>query len=53
MTIDKSDIRARGQGQRSKVKVTEVKTQISHFRTVTPVWIDIRLWNDAQKLEVA
>ena len=27
----------KGQGQRSKVKVTEVKTQLSRFRTVTPV----------------
>ena len=32
---------------RSKVKVTEVKTQLSRFRTVTPVWIDIWWWNDA------
>ena len=28
-----------GQVQRSKVKVTEVKTQLNRFRTVTPVWI--------------
>ena len=27
--------------QRSKVKVTEVTTQLSRFRTVTPVWIHI------------
>ena len=26
ITIDKSDAHAKGQGQRSKVKVTEVKT---------------------------
>ena len=33
---------------RSWVKVTEVKTQLSRFRTVTPVWIHIWWWNDAQ-----
>ena len=33
---------------RSKVKVTEVKTQLSRFQTVTPVWIHGWLWNDAQ-----
>ena len=47
-TIDKSDVHGRGQGQRSKVKVTEVKTQFSRFRTVTPVWIHIWLQNDTQ-----
>ena len=36
---------------RSKVKVTEVKTQLSCFRTVTPVWIHGSLWNDARSLE--
>ena len=35
---------------RSKVKVTEVNTQLSHFRTITPVWIHIWWWNDAQSL---
>ena len=50
ITNDKSDIHAKVQGQRSKVKVTEVKTQLSHFRTVTPVWIHIWWWNDAQSL---
>ena len=29
VTIDKSDVHAKGQGQKSKVKVTEVKTQQS------------------------
>ena len=43
-------------GQRSKVKVTEVKklsnfTQIGRFRTVTPVWIHQWLQNDAQSLK--
>ena len=46
ITIDKS-VHAKDQGQRSKVKVTEVKTQLSHFWTVTPVWIHIWRWNDA------
>ena len=32
---------------RSKIKVTEVTTQINRFRTVTPVWIRIGWWNDA------
>ena len=32
---------------RSKVKVTEVTTQLNRFRTVTPVLIHNWLWNDA------
>ena len=47
ITIDKSDVHAKGQGQRSKVKVTEVNTQLNRFRTVTPVWIHIWWWNHA------
>ena len=39
ITVDKSEVHAKGQGQRSKVKFTKVKTQLSCFRTVTPVWI--------------
>ena len=35
---------------RSKVKVTEVMTPFSRFRTVTPVWIHILRWNDAYSL---
>ena len=31
ITIDKSDVHARGQGQRPKVKVTEVNDQFSRF----------------------
>ena len=50
VTIDRSDVHAKGKGQRSKVKVTEVKTQLSRFRTVTPVWIHIWQRNDAQSL---
>ena len=50
ITNDKSDVNAKVQGQRSKVKVTEVKTQISRFGTITPVWFHIWWWNDAQSL---
>ena len=50
VTNDKSDVNAKGQGQRSRVKVTEVNSQLSSFRTVTPVWIQISWWNDAQSL---
>ena len=32
---DRGEVHAKGQGQRSKVKVTEVKTKLSRFRTVT------------------
>ena len=49
-TNDQSEVHAKGQGQRSKVKTTEVKTQLNRFRTVTPVWIHIWWWNDAQSL---
>ena len=35
---------------RSKVKVTEVTTQLHRFRTVTPVWIHIWWWDDAYSL---
>ena len=41
ITNDQSKVHAKGQGQRSKVKVTEVTTQLNRFRTVTPVWIPI------------
>ena len=37
ISIDKSDVHAKGQGQRSKVKVREVKTQFARFRTVTQI----------------
>ena len=47
---DQSKVYAKGQGQRSKVKVTEVTTQLNRFRTVTPVWIHIWWWNDAYSL---
>ena len=51
ITNDIGDVHAKGQGQRSKVKVTEVKTLLNRFRTVTPVCIDIWWWNDAQSLK--
>ena len=47
ITVVKSDVHAKGQGQRSKVKVTEVTTQLSRFRTLTPFWIHIWQWNHA------
>ena len=50
ITNDLSDVHAKGQGQRSKVKVTEVTTQLNRFRTVTPVWIHIWWWNDTYSL---
>ena len=50
ITNDQRKVHAKGQGQRSKVKVTEVTTQLSRFPTVTPVWIHIWWWNDAYSL---
>ena len=46
ITKDQGKAHAKGQGQRSTVKVTEVTTQLNRFRTVTPVWIHIWWWND-------
>ena len=50
ITNDQIKVHAKGQGQRSKVKVTEVTTQLNSFRTVTPVWIHIWWWNDTYSL---
>ena len=50
ITNDQSKVHAKVQGQRSKVKVTEVTTQLNGFRTVTQVWIHIWWWNDAYSL---
>ena len=50
ITNDQRKVHAKGQGQRSKVKVTGVTTQLNRFRTVTPVWIHIWWWNDAYSL---
>ena len=47
ITMVRSDVHAKGQGQRSKVKVIEVNTQLSRFRTLTPVRIHIWQWNHA------
>ena len=52
ITNDQSKVHVKGQGQRSKVKVTEVTTQLNRFRTVTPVWIHIWWWNVAYSLMV-
>ena len=50
ITSDRSVVHAQGPGQRSKVKVTEVPTQLYRFQTVTPVWIHIWWWYDAYSL---
>ena len=50
-TNDISNVHAKGQGKKSEIKVTEVKTQFSRFRTVTPVWIHQWLQNYAQNLK--
>ena len=50
VTRDQGKVHAKGQGQRSKFKVTEVTTQLNRFRTVTPVWIHIWWWNDTYSL---
>ena len=50
ITNDQSKVHAKGQGQRSKVKVTEVTTQLNRFRTVTPVWMHVWWWNYAYGL---
>ena len=47
---DGSYVYVEGHGQKSKVKVTEVKTQFSVFWYVTQIWIHIWRWNDAQCL---
>ena len=50
ITKHQGNVYAKGQGQRSKVKVTEVTTQLNCFWTVTPVWIHIWWWNDTYSL---
>ena len=47
-SLDKRDNHGKGQGQRLKVKVAEVKTRYIRFRAVTPVYIHERLQNDTQ-----
>ena len=47
----RSDVHAKGQGQRSKVKVTEFNTQLSRFRTLTPdVWVHVELEEKANSV---
>ena len=48
---DKGMVHAKGQDQKSKVKVTEVKSQLNRFWTVTPVRVHWLLWNVAQSLK--
>ena len=50
ITKDQGNVHAKGQGKRSKVKVTEVTTQLNRFRTVTPVWIHMWWRNDKYRL---
>ena len=50
INMDQGNVHAKGQCQRSKVKVTEVTTQLNRFRIVTPVWIHIWWWNDVYSL---
>ena len=50
ITNDQGKVHAKGQGQRSKVKVTEGTTQLNHFRPVTSVWIHLWWWNNAYSL---
>ena len=54
ITIDKSDVPAKGQGQWSNAKVIEDNTILSQFglfRTITQVWIHRWIQTDAQSLE--
>ena len=50
ITRGQGNVHAKGQGKRSKAKVTEVTTQLNCFRRVTPVWIHIWCWNDTYSL---
>ena len=50
ITIGRSDVHAKGRSQSIKVKNTEVKTQASHFWTVTPAWIHIWQWKGTLSL---
>ena len=50
ITKDQGKVHGKDQGQRSKVKVTEVTTQLNRFRTVTPVWIHTWWWNATYSL---
>ena len=50
ITNDKSDVHAKGQGQRSKGQGHRGHDPNFRFRTVTPVWIHIWWWNDTYSL---
>ena len=50
ITKDQGTVHAKCQGQKSKVKVTEVTTQLNRFRTVTSVRIHIWWCNDPYSL---
>ena len=52
ITNDKSDVHAKVLGQRSKVKVTEVTTQLNRFRPVTNIWIHIWWWKHVYGLMI-
>ena len=43
ITNDQSEVHAKGQGHRSMINVTKVKTKLNRFRTVNPVWIHMLL----------
>ena len=47
ITIDKIDVYANGQGQRTKVKVTEFQNQFACFRIITQTGFHWWLRNDA------
>ena len=52
ITIDKSDVYANGQNQRSKSERSkQILPQFESFRTVSPVWIYRWLPNDARNLQ--
>ena len=53
VTINKTDVDAKGQGQRSKVKVTEVKANFApfgHFQTIKSVWPTSGLFYSEQNM---
>ena len=54
LTIDKRIVHVKGQGRRSKIKVTEVKVNFvpsGLFQTITPVWIYRWLQYEAHSLK--
>ena len=51
ITNEQCKVHAKGQGQRSKVKVRQVTSQLNRFGTVTAVLIHQWLTNDAQSFK--